>query len=389
MKETYDENIVNAFSMVKAFYDEHGRIPTRREFEHLNTLSRRYFGTWNKFIAAAGFNPNVRKSKSEITEELFTMVHDFYKKHGRIPMHREFTPRSSTIKKYFGTWNKFIAASGFEPNSRRIPSKGKLKNSLIQFYLQHRKSPTIADCLSKNGLYNFRSYFTHFNLNSWPDVLEYVGLNSYFKPTTMTEAEAKEKVIKLIKKHSIKHYKDYERLKPENYPSVWYLKEKFGWNNICYLAGTKIPITKVSVKYNYLSLVKELGRAPITKELTAKMKITQGGITWKINQKLNDFIRSFGQEPAYKTPERCKLSKTELVELYKERSLEHGYENGIPRDRLKELTGYSRGVYEKRFFSINGLRVVCGFKIANATGKQYSEDELFDILRKPKYMKQF
>ncbi|AIM36427.1 hypothetical protein KO02_06715 [Sphingobacterium sp. ML3W] len=386
MKETQEKIIANAFSKVRAFYDLHGRTPIRREFEQVNTIARKYFGTWNNFITAAGFKPNVTKSKSEITEELFNLVHEFYKTHKRIPMRREFSNKSSTITKYFGSWNKFIAESGFEPNSRRIPSKIKLKNSLIQYRIKNQKIPSVSDCISKNGLYNFRSYFTHFCVNSWPDVLEYVGLRPYFRMTTMSEPEAKEAVIKLIRKHKILYGKDYLRLKPENYPSLWYLKEKFGWNKLCYLAGTKVPLTKVSVKDHYMGLIKASGK-PTVKELAAKMKTTPGAIIWKLDQNLNDFITSIGHEPIHKTPNRCKLTKKQLAEHYKAKSLEHGYENGIPRDKLKELTGYPREVYERRYFSMNGLRLACNLKFVHRGSKRYSEEELWDILKKPKYMK--
>ncbi len=42
---------------VKAFYRDHGRIPLKRESRHYKAARLR-FGTWNKAIKAAGFNPN-------------------------------------------------------------------------------------------------------------------------------------------------------------------------------------------------------------------------------------------------------------------------------------------------------------------------------------------
>ncbi|WP_286862967.1 MULTISPECIES: homing endonuclease associated repeat-containing protein [Sphingobacterium] len=384
MKQTQEDIIAHAFSKVREFHAKHGRTPVRREMEDINTIARRYFGAWNKFILAAGLKPNTR-TKEEITAKLLALVSDFYEMNGRIPMRREFSAQSSTINNYFGSWNKFIAAAGFAPNDRRIPSIGKLKNSLVKFYLKHGRSPNISDCTRKNGLYNPLSYYRHLHVNSWADVLEYVKLKSHFRVTTMTADEAKEKVIKLIKKHRIKYYKDYKRLKPENYPSVWYLKEKFGWNNLCYLAGTKIPITKFSIRDYYLSLAKELGRAPTTKELEAKMGVTSGAMVWKTGQRLNRFIESFGQKPAHSTRERCRLSKKQLAELYKSKSIEHGYPQGMPRSKLMELTGYSRDVYELRFFSMNGLRLVCGFKLLHSGNKRYTEEELRNILKMPRY----
>jgi hypothetical protein len=387
LKPTEEKSIQEAFSKVQEFYKQHGRIPIRREMEKINTLARRYFGSWNNFILAAGLKPRVHKTAEEIKQQLLALLNDFYDRNNRIPMRREFSAKSTSVRKYFGTWNKFIIAAGYNANDRRIPSVGKLKNSLVKFYIKHHRSPTVGDCTHKYGLYNYRSYFTHFKVTTWADVLEYAGLDSYFRITTMTDSEAKTKVIQLIKKHRIKYYKDYERLKPENFPSVWYVKEKFGWNNLCYLAGTKIPITKISIKDHYLSLAKELGRTPTTKELESKMQVTAGAMTWKTGLPLNQFLQFIGQTPAKKTPERCKLSKKQLADLYKQKSIEHGFKNGMPRSKLLELTGYTRDIYENRFYNINGLRVACGFEIVPAACKPYSEEELRNILKKPAYAK--
>lgn len=385
MKQTAEEIIADAFSIVNEFYIKNGRTPIRREMEHINTIARRYFGTWNNFIRAAGLKPNIQKTASETIAELLAQLHAFYQAHQRIPMRREFSSKSTSIHKYFGSWNKFIAKAGYDANDRRIPSKGKLKNSLVRYYIKYQRSPSIADCIKSNGLYNSRSYLFHFNVSTWADVLEYVGLPTYFRITTLTESEAKEQVVQLIKKHRIKFMKDYERLKPANYPSVWYLNERFGWNNLCYIAGTKIPLNKFSIKDHYLLLAKKLGRTPTTKELEAKMRVTSGAMTWKLNQPLNTFFQSIGLTPAHRTPARCPLSKKQLAELYKKKSIHHGFENGMPRSKLKELTGYGRDIYENRFFSMNGLRVVCGFQLNSLGGKQYTKDELLDILKTPKY----
>lgn len=43
--------------MIRKFYDLHGRIPLKREFNMERTY-RRHFGSWNKAIQAAGYKPN-------------------------------------------------------------------------------------------------------------------------------------------------------------------------------------------------------------------------------------------------------------------------------------------------------------------------------------------
>lgn len=43
---------------IKGFYKKHGRIPVKREMEGIYKPARKYFGTWNNSIEAAGFEPN-------------------------------------------------------------------------------------------------------------------------------------------------------------------------------------------------------------------------------------------------------------------------------------------------------------------------------------------
>lgn len=45
---------------------------------------------------------------------LISKIKSFYKEHARIPLKRELN--SKTFRRYFGTWNTAIIAAGFEPN---------------------------------------------------------------------------------------------------------------------------------------------------------------------------------------------------------------------------------------------------------------------------------
>lgn len=47
-----------ALQGINNFYKQHNRIPMKREVCHLYQPARRAFGTWNKAIQAAGFQPN-------------------------------------------------------------------------------------------------------------------------------------------------------------------------------------------------------------------------------------------------------------------------------------------------------------------------------------------
>lgn len=52
----YSKNYIT--SELKSFYKNYGRIPVKKEKTHLYKVARIKFGTWNKAIEAAGFQPN-------------------------------------------------------------------------------------------------------------------------------------------------------------------------------------------------------------------------------------------------------------------------------------------------------------------------------------------
>lgn len=67
-------------------------------------------------------------------QEVIGAIQAFAKEHGRIPQYRDFGPddhrypSTGPVKRLFGTWNKAIAAAGFEPNIQTgfgIPTYGK------------------------------------------------------------------------------------------------------------------------------------------------------------------------------------------------------------------------------------------------------------------------
>ena len=59
----------------------------------------------------APFQFKKRHTKASLIAE----IKSFHKKNGRIPMKREFGSRA-VFRKYFGSWNNAIRAAGFEPN---------------------------------------------------------------------------------------------------------------------------------------------------------------------------------------------------------------------------------------------------------------------------------
>lgn len=50
-------DIKEVINEIKSFYKKNGRIPVKKEVRHYS-VARRFFGTWNNAIIAAGFKPN-------------------------------------------------------------------------------------------------------------------------------------------------------------------------------------------------------------------------------------------------------------------------------------------------------------------------------------------
>ena len=110
---------------IKSFYEINGKLPIKTDFVYTKTnynQVRKYFGTWNNAIIAAGFEPKYVHKSNWSKEEILSSIQSFYKENSRVPQLREFKnsnlkyPASATVQRHFGSWNKAIEAAGFEAN---------------------------------------------------------------------------------------------------------------------------------------------------------------------------------------------------------------------------------------------------------------------------------
>ncbi len=148
---------------IQSFYNENQKIPTTSDF--INNQGKypgyqtvvHYFGLWNLAIEAAGYKPYL-SNKEISSDEILESIQNFFAENGRIPQRREFTnnvnyPSSSTVIRYFGTWNNAITSSGFDITLHSmygIPTLG-LDNTLYR----SKTEAYFADKL----LYNKFTYF--------------------------------------------------------------------------------------------------------------------------------------------------------------------------------------------------------------------------------------
>jgi hypothetical protein len=101
------------------FKQNNHRSPTKKEFKNNDNLpdSSIYesrFGSWNKALEAAGLEINNYHSHYS-KEILISKILDYIADTGNLPTIRGFK-YSSTCIRHFGSLNKAIEAAGFEPN---------------------------------------------------------------------------------------------------------------------------------------------------------------------------------------------------------------------------------------------------------------------------------
>ena len=164
-------NIRRAWSReecIQAIHDfcvENGRIPASTDFENSgskypsrSTVSR-LFGTWNKAIEAAGFEPEYI-GRGWSREECIQAIHDFCVENGRIPQYRDFNktdgkyPSCTTVSKLFGSWNVGIEAAGFESkNIGRDWSCEECIQAIHDFWAEHGCIPQYRDFSKTDGKY--------------------------------------------------------------------------------------------------------------------------------------------------------------------------------------------------------------------------------------------
>lgn len=124
--ENYRNERVVLIRQVQMLAKEFGRFPTAVEFEQdprtaSSRIAREIFGSWNRFIIAAGFkmSPTIGQYTKE---DLIIQANMLAREFGRTPSKSEFDddPRTSStksIRKYFGSWSQFLAEINLKPSS--------------------------------------------------------------------------------------------------------------------------------------------------------------------------------------------------------------------------------------------------------------------------------
>lgn len=131
LRVNQETEVVTAEELIgelKAIVVELGRVPIKDDLlafsavgkAHSETAYIRLFGTWNKALSAAGFEPSFRRSAPATKEELINELKALYVELGRVPQNREIDTLSkqgrthsvSAYRRLFGTLSNALKEAG-------------------------------------------------------------------------------------------------------------------------------------------------------------------------------------------------------------------------------------------------------------------------------------
>lgn len=125
---------------IKNFYNEKGRIPLKREFNHYHAARDR-FGNWNSAIKAAGFKPNpimfadkcIAKD-GHICDSVAEKIIDDYLSKRNIPHERNISYPEGTYTVDFKIEEKFVEYFGLAGEHTRYDQLRKIKQGIVRKY---------------------------------------------------------------------------------------------------------------------------------------------------------------------------------------------------------------------------------------------------------------
>ncbi len=148
-----------------------------------------------------GINNRINLKPKYSRDKLITLLKDFYTQHKRIPTKRDFMPMYGSFFRTFGTWNNAIRKAGFSPNpvlfaKKYIANDGhkcdSLAEKIIDDWLTARKIP------HERNIQYFDTRFTaDFKIGN--TLVEFFGLHNQLKRYDFLM----KKKLKMIKKHKL------------------------------------------------------------------------------------------------------------------------------------------------------------------------------------------
>ncbi len=286
---------------------ELGRTPLLREFKYKTLISGRY-GTWSKFLSAAGLKPAERKgsTKQISREELIELIQELAAELGRIPQDDEFE-YSHSAKSTYGSWTYFLEHAGLDPEQFQA-RKEPISNEELLELVQERAEEL--------GHKPTRKEFNYYRLaakrfGTWSKFLERAELTkkNKVKKTSLTNEE----LIELVKKRAAKLGRT-PKMNEFSHGSIA-VSRYSSWKKFLQSAGlNKEPSTEELIAL-MRKQTSELGKEPTLKQFEHGSLVLKRFGTWK------KFLEIAGSQAQTKNL----ISSEHLIELVKEKASELGY----------------------------------------------------------------
>lgn len=384
------------------YYTKHNKSPRTVDCSRANGLYAPIFylktfevATWAEVLTAVGlgFYQVWKPSVDDLKKALL----DFHEQHGKLPGTKDCVtanglPAYETIMKAFGvsSWQEVIKKIGLKPNRTLNPSIAQVKNSLLNFYVKHKRAPKASECLNVNGLYSKNIYYKKLAVKTWAAVLKTAGLDRFTlkSPVTEDKSKALRTLVHFIKKEKITTEKQYKLLyKKHKLPSTAYINQEFGgWRNLLKKAGLWISLDKKKLINEIIEHYKEQGKSPTMEELAKRLQITPDRIHTVVGN-YNQFLHWLGMSENKLFNTSSQLTKEEVMQRYIELSNRYCFPNGATVKATMKLKGMpSYRTIINHFGSFTALKQACGYTRTHMLKGRFTKAALLILLKK-EYLK--
>lgn len=150
-------------SRIKDLANKLGRTPLYKEYKYNNSVVSR-FGSWNKFLILAGLTPTNIKNVANPDEIekvsndlLIIQLKNILSDHNKVPTPSEF-PNAHIAVLQFGSWNKFLKAAGLKPRQYKYSDKLLISEVKILADKLNRAPRTVEFAYSNAAIHSFKSW---------------------------------------------------------------------------------------------------------------------------------------------------------------------------------------------------------------------------------------
>ena len=207
-----EDELLNGLRYLVAKYGNQAKSSSwlkENGFSGFQCAARKKFGSWNKFLAAAGFELTVNKYKGWSENQFIEEHQKLVAKHGDQAKSSQWLIKNGlscfqfAAKKKFGYWNDFLTTAGFEVTKDKY--KGWSEKQFIEEFkkiiAKHGDQAKSSKWLQKNGFNGFQQA-TAKKFGSWKKFLIAAGFETTInRYKGWSEQQFIEEFKKLVAEH--------------------------------------------------------------------------------------------------------------------------------------------------------------------------------------------